>query len=581
MPSTDQTHMLTPMAALLRDQGLKNDTVVQQVSLLVAWAWCYRHRPELNLPNPKDRPGITTAMQAMKKALEERGGAPTVDPDLLEMNCTGRAVQDLQDMVATLEWSDAENAVKALASLAEQLLGQQTSLPSLPLELAKLMVRLGRLTGQRVLAAYPMGDLPMALADEAAERTYASTSQSALSEALILISGATVVTYDHDASALHAEVVLSVPPMGVRVASPDDTVRPRHRRSEAIGLQEAYELAAHRAVVLIPAGILFDTTEYALREELVSSNALDMIIQLPGQTLLSTNIPPVLVVLDHQREQGTPITFVDASRLLSDNPRQRSKPSHQTPKFWDTLSQLVMNPAPGIACQRVGQGEIEHHDFDLSVNRYVMGTATKQISDLANTHPHHKIATLHEVAEIVRAQTLKGEEGEDGKRFIEIGSRDIDASGAISIEEPCKEVVVADRARRRAEQQLLRPGDVLLIGKGSTGRIALVGDDCGDNWIAGQVFLIIRAGARSAVRPEYLYRYLASPMVQQYLVEIASGTGISILKANDIKNLPVPVPSLEEQARVIDIHRQIMAEHEAIRMHQDKIEMLSQKYWAI
>lgn len=74
------------------------------------------------------------------------------------------------------------------------------------------MVRLGRLTGQRVLAAYPMGDLPMALADEAAERTYASTSQSALSEALILISGATVVTHDHDAAAFHAEVVLSVPP---------------------------------------------------------------------------------------------------------------------------------------------------------------------------------------------------------------------------------------------------------------------------------------------------------------------------------------------------------------------------------
>lgn len=91
----------------------------------------------------------------------------------------------------------------------------------------------------------------------------------------------------------------------------------------------------------------------------------------------------------------------------------------------------------------------------------------------------------------------------------------------------------------------------------------MIGDDCGDNWIAGQVFLIIRAGERGTVRPEYLYRYLASPM--QYLGEIDSGTGIPILKTNDIKNLPAPVSSTEEQARVIDIHRQFMTEHEAIR----------------
>ena len=69
--------------------------------------------------------------------------------------------------------------------------------------------------------------------------------------------------------------------------------------------------------------------------------------------------------------------------------------------------------------------------------------------------------------------------------------------------------------------------------------------------------------------------------MQQYLDEIASGAGIPILKANDINHLPVPVPSSEDQARVIDVHRQIMAEHEAIRVHQDKIETLSQQYWAI
>lgn len=83
------------------------------------------------------------------------------------------------------------------------------------------------------------------------------------------------------------------------------------------------------------------------------------------------------------------------------------------------------------------------------------------------------------------------------------------------------------------------------------------------------------------VKPEYLYRYLPSPMMQQYLEEISSSTGIPILKANDIKNLPVPLPSMEEQEQVIGVHRQIIEEHEAIRAHQARIEELKQQYWAI
>jgi restriction endonuclease S subunit len=260
---------------------------------------------------------------------------------------------------------------------------------------------------------------------------------------------------------------------------------------------------------------------------------------------------------------------------VTDTPRQRIKPPYQLTEFWEELARLIEKPHEGGATKLVERSAIEDNDFDLSVNRYVMGKATLKISD------QESLRTLAEVAEIIRAQMLKGEEGEDGELFIEVGGRDIDASGQVRIEEPPKELHVAGRTRKRAEQQLLRPGDVLLISKGSIGRVALVGDDCGDNWVAGQVFLIIRTQERGLVRPEYLYRYLASPMVQQYLGEIASGTGIPILKATDVKNLPVPVPSLQDQEHVIGVHRQIMEEHEAIRTHQARIEELSRQHWDI
>ncbi|WP_438765346.1 N-6 DNA methylase [Kushneria sp. TE3] len=512
----------------------------------------------------------------MNEALVAAGSSLSMPPDLLEMSCTGRTVQDLQDMVATLEWLDAGSLIAALAGLVEQAPGQHADQFPLPLPLAELMARLGRANGQQLVASGPMSDLPMALADEAVERTYASASHSALSEALILISGAMMVTQAQGTTAPQTDVVLSVPPMGVRIPDTGSAGKQRSRRSEAVGLQEAHELATRRAVVLGPASLLFDKTEYALRETLVRDDSIDMVIQLPAQTLWGTSIPPVLIVLDHQRKLGAPITFIDAARLLPDTSRQRLKPLHQNPDFWEALSQVIASDSlSGEASRHISQNEIESNDFDLSVHRYIAGDATQKISDLEEAR------SLSEVAEIVRAQTLKGEEGDDGRLFIEIGGRDINASGQIHIEEPYKEVMVAGHARKRAEQQQLRPGDVLLIGKGSIGRVALVGEDCGENWVAGQVFLIIRAQKRGRVRPEYLYRYLASPMVQQYLKEIASGTSIPVLKANDIKHLPVPAPSLEAQGQVVDVHRQIMEEYEAIKAHQAKIEALSQQYWAI
>lgn len=574
MLSTKPTHMLASLVDTLQSQGLKSHNILHQASLLAAWSWCSQHRPELGLPAPKDRPGITVAMKAMREALDTAIGSSDMDTGLLEMNCTGRAVQELQEKTAHLEWLDAESLIKELASLAEHTTGQQAGVNPLPLELAQLMVTLGRTAENQVVAAYPQGDLLMALSDKAAERTYVSQSHTLLSEALILICGASMMLKDRGDPLLHADVVLSAPPMGAKVLYSASSGKQRSRRMDAVGLQEAYELATHRAVVLLPTGTLYDMAEYALREELVRDNVIDIVIQLPDQTLLGTTIPPVLVVLDKKRQQGDSITFVDASRLMKDDPTQSTKKLQLRYDFWEKLNQIVINPINEATCRQVSQSEIESNDFDLSVNRYVMGIATQKINSQKSTHP------LNEVAEIVRAQTLKGEEGEDGKLFIEIGGRDINASGQISIQEPVKELNVAGRTRKRAEQQQLRPGDVLLISKGSIGRVALVGNNCGNNWIAGQVFFILRA-KEHIVRPEYLYRYLSSPMVQQYLEEIASGTGIPILKANDIKYLSVPLPSLQDQESVIDVHHQIMEEYAAIWAHQKEIEELSQQHWPI
>jgi len=572
MQNTDG-QQLSALVELLRGQRLRLHEILEQITLLAAWAWCSQNRPELSLPSPQDRPGIPAAMAAIEKALSSMG-AELPQRDALEMNCTGRVLQELQEQVAELAWPTGEALVAEIG-----MLGRDMRADLLSPDLSKIMLKQAKAVGQKVLFAYEMSAVPMAFADGATSRVYASQSVTPLTAGLVLVAGATVIAGNPEVARPDADVVVAAPAFGLKATWRKDTETPK-LSSEGAGLQFAWERSSSRAVVLVTPGVLSrrGSSEDALRTSLVRANAIEMVIQLPSQTLANTILPPVLVVLDHSRDEKKPIVFVDAERVLpqQSGARRSGLPSH--PEFWGALNALLDAPDQGAACTLATRADIESNDFDLSVNRYVIGDASRKIHALDDARP------LADVAEIIRGQLIKGEDGDDSDDsavMIEIGGRDIDESGQIRLQEPRKALEVSGRSRRRAEQLRVRPGDVLLIGKGSTGRIAIVGEDCGQNWVAGQVFLIIRSQDRGLVRPEYLYRYLASPLVQQYLEEIASGSGIPILKAQDIKSLPVPVPGRNEQERVIDVHRQIMTEYEAIDAHRAKIDDLARVCWSI
>lgn len=574
MPSTENNPLQDISSLLVEQPGLSRHTIVNQVSLLATWAWLSRTAPELGLPKPGDGRGVTAALLAMEEACFEPGMKLSQRADLLELECPGRIIQSLQGMVAQLCWPDRRALIRDLVDMGGCFVKQSRVETTLPVELASLMASLGNIEGRSLLATYPMSDLPMALAETATSRTLVMLQASPLAEALAIICGARMVQESPENTQLTADVVLSSPPWGTKSSTSREASK-GVSTAEGLGLHDAWDQSRQRAVVLLAPNVLSRGTESLLREGLVRDNAVDMVIQLPERTLWHTAVAPVLVVLDHQRAADEPILFVDANRLLTEERQSSIWNRSHNEEFWEALTELSESPQEGQGARFVSKAEIERNDFDLSVKRYLMGAATQKISVLENTR------SLADVADIIRAQMLKSEEGDDGQRVIEIGGRDIDDTGFIRIQAPPKEVVVSGRARKRAEQQRLLPGDILLIGKGSIGRVALVGRDCDDHWVAGQVFLIIRASTRGVVAPEYLYRYFASPLVQQYLEEISSGSGIPILKANDIKTLPVPVPSLKERERVIDVHRQIMEEHQAIRAHQAKIDALTQQHWPL
>jgi len=95
----------------------------------------------------------------------------------------------------------------------------------------------------------------------------------------------------------------------------------------------------------------------------------------------------------------------------------------------------------------------------------------------------------------------------------------------------------------------LRTGDVLLSIRGTYGRVALVPPvlDGGN---------ITQDTARLAITPsvckEFVVVYLRSEHAQRYFKAVARGVAVKGVNIGDVRPMPVPVPPLAEQRRIVD-----------------------------
>lgn len=349
--------------------------------------------------------------------------------------------------------------------------------------------------------------------------------------------------------------VLAAPPMGLKL----DTKEFDYRYSQEACLNRMLSEVGKKGVLLTPASLLTQRSSYALREKLIEENALEAVIQLPKGALRFTAIAPVLLLINRTRQAGDPVQF------------------HELDSLDEARSQAVLDSVHERRPDKTGalahQNDVRDQDYDLTVNRYNLGPATKAMATLEGT------VNLEGLAKIIKTQNLPTSdadpEGQD--TFFEIAPKDILDNGCIAT--PEKQVVMDAKHQRRANNQRVQAGDILLVTKGSVTKVGYVPKDCPDNWVAGQSFLIIRPLPK--IGTEYLFHYLNSELVQGYLKERTFGEVMTIIKAADVEAIPVPLPEPRELKAVRDTHEHIQAEYAAIEEHRQVIEQLKNKLWAL
>lgn len=300
---------------------------------------------------------------------------------------------------------------------------------------------------------------------------------------------------------------------------------------------------------------------------------IQTLIALPAKALMHSNLQMQMMVIDSQSLTGS-VLMCDLSSYKTLHTESASDM-----RLW--LDSILSNQFEGTLRIPFSQ-LLEQPDFNLSVSSYLMSHAL-----LALTQNNRGVVReLGELVEFMKTRAYQrrntDKSDENIEAFYEISVGDINDFGQIA--NPTKVSYVTER-----EASLLKNGftvsasDVLISVKGSLGRILLMPEGIPDNWLPSLQMTVMRVKETSLITSEYLYYYLNTPAIQQYIQSKNSGSSIPLLRLDDVKRIPVVLPTPAEIAAIREKHQrkmqclsQIMAlKAEYVSLHQTLVEVTS------
>lgn len=362
-----------------------------------------------------------------------------------------------------------------------------------------------------------------------------------------------------DTGEFDAEIIMS--PFGLKIPSgadiPKSTLsilgeseRSRRLSSDPVAIADGLQSPSKRIVISVVEGMMFRGVgvEPIAREALVESGRLESIFSVPGGMVFPhTGVPTNLLVLGPNGIARHAVRFINLSDRRFAGKTVRGRPEVRPESSWLDAIHIELSDDERFAAD-VAISDIREKDYNLSLERYLLPPAVMAVEAFL---AEKRVRPLEDVVEMIRPLSMGRED--DGEFTIreavpgDIGDADL-------LVEPKKETLIERAQLRKARNQRLMPGDLLLSIKGTIGSVALVPDAAavdGDSgfWTAGQSFMILRP-RKGEVSGIALYEYLSNRAVRETLRSLAGGAGIPTISIKDLREFKVPIPSRNEEAEI-------------------------------
>jgi type I restriction enzyme M protein len=376
------------------------------------------------------------------------------------------------------------------------------------------------------------------------------------------------------------DVTVAFPPFGMRYQAEEirrdlfNRFPERTQIGSVLAIRHALSQTKSKLVIAVQNSVLFSHgSEKELRRDLVDKGMIEAVVSMPSGLLSQTNISFTILVLNPNGGARS-IKFINADTQEFYEAVSRTR---NELKNIDGLLDLIRSSKDSAACAIVSIGKVLENDLQLQVDRYVVSDSRRHLEK--HLSGLNRIR-LRDIVRTVRSIPMGAIE-EKPIAAMEIGAIDLPQFGYI--EPKGKTIPVDMNLANRYEDCFLRPLDIVLIVKGSVGKIGIVPIDVpapgNGGWVAGQSAIVLR------VHPEYcaqsLFVQLRSPMGQALLAGIVSGATIKLIQLRELMNLEIVKSTAEQDAKsrkIIDAEDQLEKSIKEIKKEQ---EFLSLSVWSL
>lgn len=351
----------------------------------------------------------------------------------------------------------------------------------------------------------------------------------------------------------------ALPPLGAKIHRDDykdfdrfNRVMVRSNKAEVLSTLHLIGQCSGKVVVSVTESTLFGTVEKDFRQYLVDNGMLEAVISLPVGIWPTASVKTSLLVIEPKGGYNA-VRFLDLNE--TECVKKTDKRLLELTDQDKILSYLHSTEDLGYAISRT-QREIEENDYFLDCSRYVLDPKQKKVLALLDKS---ETVALDKIAKLERGLPFKTKDGD--YRILEVTTGDLNDIGDIS--RPTKEVKVSKEDFDKSKSGILQPNDIVLVIQGSAGKLGIIPevipntDD--EYWMVSKPAIAIRANPEK-VDPRYLYAYLSSDVGQTQLLGITQGAAIANISLKELRDLPIILPSLEEQqqaAALVDDSRQV------------------------
>jgi type I restriction enzyme M protein len=319
---------------------------------------------------------------------------------------------------------------------------------------------------------------------------------------------------------------------------------------EAAGVTLALARGKKIALCVMPPSFLFRAAkaDQIFKERAIRDYGLDSIIGLPRGKLGNTLIPVSVLVFKPDKLADTPLSDGSSVFIVDAREAWESDGVYLEDPF--PVAELIRNHEVTEISVNVTVDDLAANGFNLSVERYVLDANALRLRELAaNT----LTVQLEDIVELYRPQAMPGAKTSTTATetvFAEVGVADIDEVGLVRT--ASKQLTVGPDAELQGRKARLQPGDVLLVIKGSVGKVGFVRDIPGDAiWLASQSFTRLRLREHSLLKdPRVLFRFLSSDLGQANLQALRVGSAVPGLQMADVRRLSIVVPDNERQHEI-------------------------------